>query len=60
MEYRVLGPLEVWAEGQRVRVRRGRQETVLATLLSSAQQTASLSHLVDCVWEGAPPATATN
>ena len=59
MEYRVLGPVEAWAGGERVRVSKGRQETVLATLLSSAQQTASLGHLVDCVWEGAPPATAT-
>lgn len=57
-EYRVLGPLEVRIGDHPVRLRRGRQESVLAALLLAPEHVVSLPHLIECVWEGAPPTTA--
>lgn len=57
-QYRLLGPLEVWAGQRRVQVRRGRQETVLAALLVAPRKVVSLQRLVECVWADVPPATA--
>jgi DNA-binding SARP family transcriptional activator/tetratricopeptide (TPR) repeat protein len=53
----VLGPLEVFANGQPVRLHGLRQERLLAVLLLNAERTVTVQELVDVVWEE-PPATA--
>jgi DNA-binding SARP family transcriptional activator len=58
MDFRLLGPIEVWADGNRVPLRGVRQERVLAALLLDADRPVSIARLVDIVWDEAPPATA--
>lgn len=55
VEYRVLGPLEVLADGEPVAVSAGRGQVLLATLLLRANTFVSVDELVERVWEGAPP-----
>ena len=57
VDFRILGPLEAWAGGTRLRLRGPRQAKALATLLLDAGQVVSLSRLVEAVWDD-PPATA--
>ncbi|WP_167978797.1 AfsR/SARP family transcriptional regulator [Lentzea indica] len=54
-EYRVLGPLEVLAEGAPVPVPAGRCRVLLATLLLRPNQFVSVDELVERVWDGSPP-----
>ncbi len=56
VEYRVLGPLQVLADGEPVLVPAGGGRVLLATLLLRANEFVSVDELVDRVWEGAPPA----
>ena len=55
VEYRVLGPLEVLADGEPVAVPAGRCHVLLATLLLRPNQLVPVDELVDRVWEGEPP-----
>ncbi|MGW2179783.1 BTAD domain-containing putative transcriptional regulator [Streptomyces sp. NPDC001732] len=57
LDFRMLGPLEVWAGSQRVEIRGRRQRTVLAMLLLSSDQVVSHDRLIDAVWNGRPPVT---
>ncbi|MEU4742434.1 transcriptional regulator [Actinosynnema sp. NPDC023658] len=55
IRFAVLGPLEVWHDGERVAVPAGRARVLLATLLLRANQPVSADELVDRLWEvGAP------
>lgn len=56
MWFGVLGPLEVAAGGQRVRLGGPRPEKILAALLLDAGQVVSVERLVDVVWPGEPAA----
>ncbi|MFE9749511.1 BTAD domain-containing putative transcriptional regulator [Saccharothrix saharensis] len=57
--YRILGPLHVADGPDRVsRVPPGRQQLVLGALLLDANRVVSIDHLIDAVWDDAPPATA--
>ncbi|MEU4442435.1 BTAD domain-containing putative transcriptional regulator [Actinosynnema sp. NPDC050801] len=57
--YRILGPLHVAAGPDRVsRVPPGRQQMVLGALLLDANRVVGIDHLIDAVWDEAPPATA--
>ncbi|MFI9627249.1 winged helix-turn-helix domain-containing protein [Streptomyces sp. NPDC052042] len=58
--FKMLGPLEVQANGVPLRIRGRRQTIVLAVLLLSADRTVSVDTLVDAVWPDSPPATARN
>ncbi|MGP3983516.1 AfsR/SARP family transcriptional regulator [Streptomyces sp. KR80] len=58
VEFKVLGPLEVWAAGSRLPLGGTRQRKVLAVLLMEAGRVVSVDRLVDTVWEDRPPATA--
>ncbi|MFI9387088.1 BTAD domain-containing putative transcriptional regulator [Kutzneria sp. NPDC052558] len=57
LDFRLLGTLEVLADGGRVAVSGPRQRTVLAMLLLSADRVVSVDSLVEAVWNGSPPAT---
>jgi DNA-binding SARP family transcriptional activator len=58
LEFRLLGPLEVVANGQIVEIGSARQRIVLSMLLLQANQEVPLGRLVDAVWADTPPTTA--
>lgn len=55
VEFRVLGPLEVLADGEPVSVPAGRGRVLLATLLLRPNRFVSVDELVDRLWDGEPP-----
>ncbi|HTT52195.1 MAG TPA: BTAD domain-containing putative transcriptional regulator [Streptosporangiaceae bacterium] len=59
MRFALLGPLEVSIEGKRLELGSNRQRVVLAMLLLHAGRVVPVSRLVDALWDGEPPATAT-
>ena len=60
MEFRILGPLEVWHEGRPVGISGARQRELLAILLLHAGEVVSTDRLMDALWgEGQPAAGAT-
>jgi predicted ATPase/DNA-binding SARP family transcriptional activator len=60
MEFRILGPLEVWDEGRVLPIGGTRQRALLAILLLSVNRVVPLPRLIDLLWQGQSPETATN
>jgi DNA-binding SARP family transcriptional activator len=58
VEFRLLGPVEVWRDGASVPVGGPRERTLLAMLLLAAGRVVPVARLVDAVWGDAVPATA--
>jgi DNA-binding SARP family transcriptional activator len=58
MQFLILGPIEVRADGERVALGSGHQETVLAMLLTDPNRVVPLHRLVEAAWDGDSPATA--
>ena len=58
MEFRLLGPLEVWHEGRALELRGLKRRAVLALLLLHANEVVSRDRLIDELWEEHPPANA--
>ena len=58
MALRILGPLEVVAGQQPVRIGGPRERVVLALLALRAHRVTSVEQLVDAVWGETPPSTA--
>jgi DNA-binding SARP family transcriptional activator/transcriptional regulator with XRE-family HTH domain len=58
LEFRLLGPVEVWGAGWRVDAGQPRQRVVLAALLVDAGRLVTWASLIDRVWGDAPPAGA--
>jgi DNA-binding SARP family transcriptional activator len=58
VEFAILGPLEVRADGVPVALGGPKQRALLAILLLDAGRVVSLDRLVDALWAGDPPATA--
>lgn len=58
IEFRLLGPLEVLADGRAVTFGGAKQRALLAVLLLEAGRVVSTDRLVDALWSGEPPATA--
>ncbi len=59
MEFRILGPLEVVADGRPLALGGARQRALLALLLTRANQVVSTDRLIDELWgERAPKAAA--
>jgi DNA-binding SARP family transcriptional activator len=58
MEYRVLGALEVVADGRPVELGGSKQRSVLAMLVLRAGNVVSTDALIDGLWGESPPATA--
>ena len=59
-EFRVLGPLEVAAEGEPLALGGRQQRAVLALLLLRPNEVVSRDRMIDALWGDSPPATATN
>jgi DNA-binding SARP family transcriptional activator/uncharacterized protein HemY len=60
MEFRILGPVEVWDGAQQLDLGGSKPRALLAVLLLHANQVVSTDHLVDQLWGEAPPPTARN
>jgi DNA-binding SARP family transcriptional activator len=58
MDFRILGPLEVWDGGRPLELRRQKQRALLADLLLHAGQAVSVDRLIDDLWGERPPPTA--
>jgi len=58
MQFFVLGPLEAYEDRGPVAVGGGRQRALLALLLVHAGEVVSRDRLIDELWSGAPPASA--
>jgi YVTN family beta-propeller protein len=58
MDFRILGPFEVYDRGEPVLLGAGKQRAVLALLLLHANEVVSVDRLIDDLWQEAPPATA--
>jgi DNA-binding SARP family transcriptional activator len=60
MEFRILGPVEVWDGAQRLDLGGLKPRALLAVLLLHTNQLVSTDHLIDELWGEAPPPTARN
>ncbi|MEV6162555.1 BTAD domain-containing putative transcriptional regulator [Streptomyces sp. NPDC052052] len=58
VRFNVLGPLEAWLGGERLRLGGAIQERVLVMLLLEAGRVLPVSRLVAAAWDEEPPATA--
>src|SRR5437868_4720149 len=58
MEFHILGPLEVIANGQSLDLGAQKQRALLAILLLEANRVVSAGRLIDALWEDEPPETA--
>jgi DNA-binding SARP family transcriptional activator/class 3 adenylate cyclase len=58
MEFRILGPLEILDEGQRIALPRKKQRALLALLLVHSGETLGTDRLIDELWGEQPPTTA--
>jgi DNA-binding SARP family transcriptional activator len=58
MDYRILGPLEVFDGERQLSLGGARQRAVLALLLLHANQTITRDVMVDELWRNEPPPTA--
>jgi DNA-binding SARP family transcriptional activator len=59
MEFRILGPLEVLADGRVVALEAPKPRALLALLLLRANEPVSRDRLIEDLWAGRPPSTAT-
>ena len=59
VEFGILGPLEVASGDGLLEVRGAKCRALLAVLLAHANRVVSSDRLVECVWDGAPPESAT-
>lgn len=58
MDYRILGPLEIWDGGNQLEIRQRRHRALLAALLLRLGEFASVDQLVDDLYGEQAPATA--
>jgi DNA-binding SARP family transcriptional activator len=60
VEFRIMGPLEVVEQGRSLPLGGARQRTLLALLLTRANEVVSADRLIDELWGAHPPKTAAN
>src|SRR5215210_216723 len=58
MEFRILGPLEVLRDGERLAIGATKQRALLGLLLVHADEVVSSDRLIDGLWGESAPATA--
>ena len=58
MDFRLLGPLEVFEDNRSLALGGVKQRSVLAVLLMHANELVTADQLIDEIWGGAPPAKA--
>jgi DNA-binding SARP family transcriptional activator len=60
MQFRLLGPLEVWDSDERIDLGGARQRALLALLLLNANRTVRRTQVINWLWDMEPPRTAEN
>ncbi|WP_034263750.1 AfsR/SARP family transcriptional regulator [Actinospica robiniae] len=60
MEFRILGPVEMWDMGSEIPIDGPKERTVLAALLLAKGRTVSDAVLLDLLWGESPPKTYTS
>lgn len=60
MDFRILGPLEVTAEGRALALGGRKQRALLAILLLNVNEVVSSERLIDDLWGEHPPDSASN
>jgi DNA-binding SARP family transcriptional activator len=60
VEFRILGPLEAVGDGGAVALGGSRQRSLLALLLTRANEVVSADRLIDELWDAEPPRAAAN
>ena len=58
MDFRLLGPVEVFEDNRSLALGGVKQRSVLAVLLMHANELVTTDQLIDEIWGGTPPATA--
>jgi DNA-binding SARP family transcriptional activator len=58
VEFRILGPLEVWHRGSLVHIRGAKERALLAFLLLHTGEPVSIDRLIDELWGDSPPRAA--
>jgi predicted ATPase/DNA-binding SARP family transcriptional activator len=58
MEFRILGPLEVWDGGRSLPLGGAKQRAVLAILLTQANRVVAADRIIELIWPDEPPDTA--
>ena len=58
MDFRILGPLEVWDGDRELSLGGGKQRALLALLLIHPNESLSTDRLIDELWDEQPPQTA--
>jgi len=58
VEFRILGPLEVWHDEASVRIPGVKERALLVLLLLHANEPVPVDRLIDELWDGRPPPTA--
>ncbi|MFG2085478.1 tetratricopeptide repeat protein [Spirillospora sp. NPDC048824] len=58
MEFRIIGPVELWIDGRRRDLGTPKERCVLAVLLLGRRQPVSTETIIRRVWDDAPPAKA--
>jgi DNA-binding SARP family transcriptional activator len=58
VEFRILGPVELWSDGRRHDIGRAKERCVLAILAQSPGRAVSVERLVAWVWDDEPPPNA--
>ena len=58
MDFRILGPMEIWDADRLVGVGGPRHRRLLAVLILARTQVVSRDQLIDTLWAGEPPASA--
>jgi DNA-binding SARP family transcriptional activator/tetratricopeptide (TPR) repeat protein len=58
VQFRLLGPVEVWDGGHPLPLARGKPRTLLASLLLNPDRVVPADRLVDVIWGDEPPDTA--
>jgi DNA-binding SARP family transcriptional activator len=58
LDFRILGPTEVWDDGRQLQLGGPKQRAVLAVLLLDAGRVVSSDRLIDLLWGEQPPPTA--
>jgi DNA-binding SARP family transcriptional activator len=60
MQFRLLGPLEVWDSDERIDLGGAKQRALLALLLLNANRTVRRTQVINWLWDMEPPRTAEN
>ena len=60
MEFRILGPLEIFSDGQACAIAGAKERAILAYLLLHAGQVVAADRLIDELWGDEPPDAARN